>query len=265
MRETAEFTRSASELLPYSFEASTASRISILVFSIALLAFGPGVHAQEGPAEGAPSHYTWREPSDFGIGKMYMGREIGVVMSPEGASWLDRAERAREERPELLLEAMEIESDWVVADIGAASGYYTFRLSSRVPKGRVLAVDIQRELLQLIEERSTLAGIDNVETVLGTIEDPGLPESGVDAVLLVDTYHEFSHPREMMDGVVRALKPGGRVFLVEFRGVDAELAVPAVHKMKEAQARLDLEDVGLEWVENRSVLPLHHFVVFRKP
>jgi SAM-dependent methyltransferase len=104
-----------------------------------------------------------------------------------------------------------------------------------------------------------------VEVVLGTIEDAGLSESTVDAVLLVDSYHEFSHPREMMESIVRALGPGGRLFLVEFRGEDADLAVPAVHKMTEAQARSELEAAGLEWVENRSVLPLHHFLVFRKP
>lgn len=265
MPQTSEGTRDSRRRSRACLDAMIARGVSALIFSIACLALGSAVAAQEEAVEVEASHYISREPTDFGTGRIYMGREIGVVMSPEGASWLDRGERAREERPDLVLEAMEIETDWVVADIGAASGYYSFRLSSRVPEGRVLAVDIQPELLQLIEERSALAGVDNVQAVLGTIEDPGLPESAVDAVLLVDSYHEFSHPREMMEAMVRALEPGGRVFLVEFRGEDAELPVPAVHKMTEAQARLELEAAGLEWVENKSILPLHHFLVFRKP
>jgi len=265
MQETADRPRGSSEYSRYWPEAPSSSRILLLLFSITLLSVGFAVTAQEGSVAVETGHYSHREPSEFGIGKIYMGREIGVIMSPEGARWLDRGERAREERPDLVLEAMEIEPDWVVADIGAASGYYTFRLSSRVPDGRVLAVDIQPELLQLIEKRSTLSGVDNVEPMLGTIDDPRLPESSVDAVLLVDSYHEFSHPREMMKAIVNSLKPGGRIFLVEFRGEDEELSVPAVHKMTEDQARLELEAVGLEWVENRSILPLHHFLVFRKP
>jgi ubiquinone/menaquinone biosynthesis C-methylase UbiE len=241
------------------------SRIRVLLFALLFLAMGGSIFAPAEAIETEAGPYVSAEPSEFGIGRFYMGREIGVIMSPEGAEWLDRGTRAREERPDLVLEAMQIEPDWVVADIGAASGYYTFRLSAKVPEGRVLAVDIQPDLLQLIEERCALAGIGNVETVLGSVEDPGLPESTVDAVLLVDSYHEFSHPREMMTAIVRALRPGGRIFLVEFRGEDAELPVPPLHKMTEAQARLELEAAGLEWVENRTVLPLHHFLVFRKP
>ena len=265
MRETAESARGFSKHPGDRPGAKSPSRVLALLCSIALFAVGSDLQAQQEAIEGEASQYTYREPGEFGIGKIYMGREIGVVMSPEGACWLDRAGRAEEERPDLVLEAMEIEPDWVVADIGAGSGYYTFRLSSRLSQGRVLAVDIQPRLLQLIEERSALAGIANVEVVLGTIEDAGLSASTVDAVLLVDSYHEFSHPREMMESIVRALGPGGRLFLVEFRGEDTDLAVPAVHKMTEAQARSELEAAGLGWVENRSVLPLHHFLVFRKP
>jgi len=224
MPQTAEGTRDSRRRSRACLDAMIASRISTLVFSIACLALGSAVAAQEDAVEVEAGHYTSREPGDFGIGKIYMGREIGVVMSPEGASWLDRGERAREERPDLVLEAMEIETDWVVADIGAASGYYSFRLSSRVPEGRVLAVDIQPELLQLIEERSALAGVDNVEAVLGTIEDPGLPESAADAVLLVAAALDD----ELLSGFREVAAAASLAALVEVHNeVEAERALEA--------------------------------------
>lgn len=265
MRRTDEGCPASSKHPHGGIGATIPTRAVAWLFLVVFLAVCSGLFAQEGAVELEANHYTSAQASDYGIGKIYMGREIGVIMSPEGARWLDRGARAREERPDLLLEAMRIQPDWVVADIGAGSGYYTFRLSSRVSEGRVLAVEIQPEMLQLIEKRAALAEISNVETVLGSVQDPALPESAVDAALLVDSYHEFTHPREMMAAILRALKPGGQVFLVEFRGEDAELEIPPEHKMTEAQARMELEAAGLEWVENRSVLPLHHFLVFRKP
>lgn len=211
------------------------------------------------------SPYSRKAPGPDGTGKVYMGREISIVMGHRMLEYFERRERAQEERPDLVIDAMELAKDAVVADIGAGSGYFTFRISSRVPDGKVLAVDIQPEMLKILEERCELAGITNVEPVMGSITDPGLPPASVDAALLVDAYHEFSHPREMMEHLLAAMMPGGRVYLVEYRGEDPEVAAPQLHKMTEAQARKELEAVGFEWVENRTFLATQHFLVFERP
>ncbi len=209
--------------------------------------------------------YTTRRPSRDGIGKVYMGREISFVMGHRGVGWLERPSREREERTDLVVKNMELASDAVVADIGAGSGYFTLRVSRQVPQGRVLAVDIQPEMLQVIEQRIEESDVVNVDPVLGTVSDPNLPEGAIDAALMVDAYHEFSHPREMMTALVDALRPGGRVFLVEYREEDPSVPILPLHKMSERQARLEMEAVGLEFVENRGVLPQQHFLIFRKP
>jgi ubiquinone/menaquinone biosynthesis C-methylase UbiE len=138
-------------------------------------------------------------------------------------------------------------------------------LAERVPDGKVLAVDIQPEMLDILRKRSAELGVKNVEPVLGTIEDPNLPAGGVDVVLMVDAYHEFDHPYEMMTAIVRALKPGGRVVQVEYRAEDPAVAIKPHHKMTEAQARLEMEAVGLRFVENIRALPQQHMLVFEKP
>lgn len=216
-------------------------------------------------AEPVSSPYTQQSPSQDGIGKIYLGREISQVMGHRGAGWLERSEREREERPAILIRAMRLQPGHIVADIGAGSGYFTFRISPVVADGRVLAVDIQPEMLRLIRKRAEKLEVKNVEGVLGTIQDPHLPPGTVDAVLMVDAYHEFSHPHEMMQGIMRGLKPGGRVFLVEYRGEDPEVPIKPLHKMTEAQARREMEAVGLEWVETLDALPRQHILVFRKP
>jgi ubiquinone/menaquinone biosynthesis C-methylase UbiE len=153
----------------------------------------------------------------------------------------------------------------VVADIGAGTGYFSFRLSQKVPKGRVLAVDIQPEMLSIMRDRIAAGAAENVVPVLGAFDDPNLPAGAVDAVLMVDAYHEFSHPWEMMQGIVTGLRSGGRVFLVEYRGEDPAVLIKPLHKMTEAQARREMEAVGLVWEETLDVLPTQHLMVFRKP
>jgi protein-L-isoaspartate O-methyltransferase len=212
----------------------------------------------------AESVYTEKSPSSDGIGKVYMGREIAFVLGHRGIPWLERAERDSEEQPDVLMDNLDLAPDAVIADIGAGSGYMTFRLSRKVPQGTVLAVDIQQEMLDEIERRMADLGVENVETVLGTLVDPGLPPGQVDAALMVDAYHEFSYPREMMEGLVRGLRPGGRVFLVEYRGEDPDLNILPLHKMTQAQAKLEMAAAGLEWVETLDVLPTQHLMVFRK-
>jgi ubiquinone/menaquinone biosynthesis C-methylase UbiE len=152
----------------------------------------------------------------------------------------------------------------VVADIGAGTGYFTFRISPLVPAGRVYAVDVDMEMLDDIRARIKRDHITNVEPVLGAIDDPALPANRVDVALMVDAYHEFSHPREMMRGILKSLRPGGRVVLVEYRGEDPDVPIKPLHKMTQAQARREMESVGLRWVETRDTLPRQHLMIFQK-
>jgi ubiquinone/menaquinone biosynthesis C-methylase UbiE len=216
-------------------------------------------------AEQQDSPYTTKAPRPDGIGKVYLGREISFVMGHLGAGWLERPEREAEERTDLLLDNLPLEPDDVIVDLGAGTGYFSLPMAGRVPQGRVLAVDIQQEMLDIVTRRARSAGIDNLSTVLATETDPGLPAATVDLMLMVDAYHEFSHPLEVMTGVVRALKPGGRVVLIEYRAEDPRVPILELHKMSQAQARREMAAVGLEWVESRDVLPQQHFMIFRKP
>ncbi len=209
--------------------------------------------------------YEYRPGSRDGIGKWYMGREISHVMGHLGASWLERPARERQERTDLLISRFPVDEDDVVADIGAGTGYFTFPIAKRVPKGRVYAVDIQKEMLAFIEERIDETGQDNVTPLLGNITDPGLPDDSVDLAFIVDAYHEFSHPREMGEGLMRALKPGGRLLLIEYREEDPAVPIKPLHKMSEAQVKKEMSALGLVWVETETYLPQQHVLVFEKP
>lgn len=208
--------------------------------------------------------YETGTASRDGRGRFYMGRELAQTMSYHGVPWLERAERIDEERPDEVVAAMELAEDHLVADLGAGSGYFTFRMAARVPQGKVYAVDIQPEMLEILASRQEELGLSNVEGVLATASSPNLPP-GIDAVLMVDAYHEFSHPFEVMQEVVAALSPGGRVFLVEYRGEDPTVPIKPLHKMTEKQVKKEMKAVGLEWVETLDFLPSQHFLVFRKP
>jgi ubiquinone/menaquinone biosynthesis C-methylase UbiE len=209
--------------------------------------------------------YKQRAQSPGGIGKIYLGREIGRVMDHKDAAWLDRPSRESDELPDQVVSHMNLRAGDVVADIGAGTGYFTFRISPFVPEGEVLAVDIQPEMLEMIEKRRQQVDAKNVVPVLGSIMNPNLPQARVDVVLMVNSYHEFSHPREMMESIVRALKPGGRVIIIEYRGEDPSVAKQPLHKMNEAQARKEMAVVGLRWRETKDFLPQQHFMVFEKP
>lgn len=215
--------------------------------------------------EAGDSPYRQRAESRDGLGKIYHGREIAKMMTWHGISWLERPERQVEEKPEKVVEALGLRPTDVVADIGAGSGYFSFRMAREVPEGLVLAVDVQPEMLSFLEQRRAEMGLDNVRGVLGTVEDPGLDVGTVDLALMVDTYHELSHPYEMMTALVRALAPGGRVVLVEYRGEDPDVPIKELHKMTEKQAIVEMTAVGLEWIETLDFLPHQHVLFFRKP
>ena len=214
----------------------------------------------------ATNRYELRkEHSRDGIGKFYMGREIAHVMGHQAADWLERPERDEEEHTDKLVTQLKIKPGDVVADIGAGTGYFSRRLATRTgADGTVLAVDIQPEMLDLLTNQMAQAGIRNVKPVLGTITDPKLPPASVDLALMVDVYHEFDHPWEMMQAITRSLKPGGRVVFVEFRGEDPAVPIKLLHKMTVAQVKKEMSELPLEWIETISVLPRQHIIVFRK-
>ena len=214
----------------------------------------------------SPPRYEIRADHDpNGIGTFYMGREIAHVMGHQAADWLERPEREREERPDLLIPALKLRPGDAVADIGAGTGYYTRRLAKPVgPNGVVYAVEIQQEMLDILTNKLAGEKIFNVKPVLGTITDPKLPRAAVDLILMVDVYHEFDHPFEMVAAMCQSLKPGGRMVFVEFRGEDPNVPIKLVHKMTEAQVRKEMSIHPLEWVETISTLPQQHVIVFRK-
>ena len=204
-------------------------------------------------------------PSADGTGVVYMGRETARVMGHEGADWLERPERVAEERPDLLLAALALQPGMQVADIGAGTGYYSWRMAERVgPSGRVMAVDVQPEMLALLAREMKKRGTANVVGVLGTASDPKLKADSVDLVLMVDVYHEFDHPKAMLDALVRSLKPEGRIVFVEYRGEDPAVPIKPRHKMSVAQIEREAAAAGLIRRETIETLPWQHIVVFGK-
>lgn len=210
--------------------------------------------------------YTERAGSPDGMGKWFMGREIAHYMTHHGAPWLERPEREQEERPRLLLDALALKPGQVVADVGAGSGYLTWRMAQRVGSaGKVYATDIQPEMLLILRTNMTARGLTNVIPVLSTPQDPHLPANTLDLIVLVDVYHECEFPYEMARGMAAALKPGGRLVFVEYRGEDRWVPIKRLHKMTEAQVRREMALHDLEWVSTGRELPRQHILIFRRP
>ncbi|MEL6544270.1 MAG: class I SAM-dependent methyltransferase, partial [Myxococcota bacterium] len=214
---------------------------------------------------GSEAAYRYGPASRDGIGKFYEGREISQVMGHLGAGWLERKEREREERPMDLIRALELNDDATVADIGAGTGYFSFKIAKQLPQGRVLAVDLQPEMLEKIRQRIRRTGLRNVTPVLGSALSPSLKDHSVDLALMVDAYHEFSHPFEMLRELHRAIRPGGRIVLVEYRGEDPDVAIKPLHKMTEAQVKRELTRVGFRYLKTDRRLPVQHILIFERP
>jgi ubiquinone/menaquinone biosynthesis C-methylase UbiE len=220
----------------------------------------------EPPKREAPKYETRKEFDRDGINKFYMGRQIAHVMGFQASGWLERPERVKEEEPEKLIKALDLKPGMVVADVGAGSGYHCFLMSPVVgEKGKVIASDIQQQMLDLVAAKAKKLAVANIETVKGTTADPKLPEGGVDLILMVDVYHEFEFPFEMAAKMVDALKPGGRLVFVEFRLEDEKVPIKLVHKMSERQV---IKEMGafpeLEHTNTVKTLPWQHVVIFTK-
>jgi len=237
-------------------------RTIAIIFSMFVAAWLPSQTSQPAPTP-LYQYHTIHDPN--GTGKFYMGREIAQVMGPGGIPWLDRPERQSEEMPSKVLAALKLKPNDVVVDFGAGSGFYTFLIAPKLNAGgRVIAVDIQDEMLQTLRARAATSNVKNIEVVKGVETDPHLPNNSVDLVLMVDVYHELSYPYEVMTKVREALKPNGRLVFVEYRKEDPSVPIKEVHKMTVIQLEKEMTAVGLIHVETLETLPWQHIIIFRK-
>ncbi len=213
----------------------------------------------------AQERYTVKSGDPNGISKWYMGRQIAHVMSHYGIEWLERKEREMEENTTQLLKNLAVQPGTVIADIGAGSGYHSTLLSKMVGNGKVYAVDVEREMIAYLKDRIKLEGYKNIIPVLSTEQKVSLPANSIDVMLLVDVYHEFSFPYEMTLSMLEALKPGGKLVLVEFRAEDPNVPIKTIHKMSEQQAVKEFKASGFLFEKNIGNLPWQHCLIFRKP
>ncbi|MCY7312366.1 MAG: class I SAM-dependent methyltransferase [Pseudoxanthomonas sp.] len=235
----------------------SAALLSVLLLWAATLALADS---------GKPSERYTRVPAGAdGIGERYMGRDIAGVMGWQGAAWLEREEREREERTDLLVTALQLKPGMVVADIGAGTGYLARRMAPAVmPGGRVLAVDVQPEMVALLQRTVRQSGLTQIQPLLGAEDDVRLPAASVDLAIMVDVYHELALPYEVLDSIVSALKPGGKVVFVEYRAEDPQVPIKALHKMSEVQIKREAAAQALVWERTVDTLPWQHMLVFSK-
>ena len=227
-----------------------------------------GTKVSNGDGRKAERYETRKDHDPNGLGKFYMGREIAMVMTYHGAPWLERVEREQEERLSELVRELKLKPGQVIADVGAGSGVITILMAQEVGEsGKVVAIDVQQEMLDLLGDKIKDRDIKNVELVLGTDKSPKLKAASIDLALMVDVYHEFEFPFEMMLELSKALKPGGRVAFVEYRREDPQVPIKLVHKMSEAQVQKEIgqPEFGLKWKETLGTLPRQHVVVFERP
>lgn len=229
----------------------------LILLAMVLSFFGCG-------AQNTKDHYIYKEGDPNGIGKWYLGREIAHVMGFQGMAWLERPEREKEENTSVLLKNMAIKPDDAIADIGAGSGYHVFKMAPMANRGTVYAVDIQEEMLAELRKNKEEGQVANVKVVKGSEKSVNLPENSVDKVLMVDVYHEFAYPVEMIASIKKALKAGGKIFLIEYRAEDKNVPIKKVHKMTEKQAVKEMLEAGLKLEQNIDNLPWQHCMVFVK-
>jgi ubiquinone/menaquinone biosynthesis C-methylase UbiE len=236
-------------------------------YSITLLCFlsiGGSFSSFGQDEENQSKDYTYKKGDFNGIGKWYLGREIAYVMGYEGINWLERSSREKEENTSKLIKNMNIKTTDVIADIGAGSGYHVFKMAPLNYKGAVYALDIQPEMLNAILKNPKFEKYTNIELVQGDEKSVNLPENTFDKVLMVDVYHEFSYPKEMILSIKKALKSDGKIYLIEYRMEDTSVPIKTIHKMSEKQAIKELEAAGFQLDKNIGNLPWQHCMVFSK-
>ncbi len=208
--------------------------------------------------------YTYKNASADGIGKFYFGREIAHVMGAAGSDWLERGDRNKEENTNLAIAKINLPANGIVADIGAGTGYYSFKLSAKVPKGKVYAVEVQDEMIAYLNNKKVALQDTIVKIVKGTGLSPNLPLNSVDLVIMVDVYHELQYPHEMLQAISKSLKPDGKILLIEYRGEDASVPIKPLHKITIVQVTEELNANGFSLTEDGEFLPIQHYLLFSK-
>ena len=208
--------------------------------------------------------YTYGNASSDGIGKFYKGREISFVMGAGASDWLERDERNLEENTQLAISNIPLQPNSVVADIGAGTGYFSFKIATRVPSGKVFAIDIQEEMLLLMAAKKAQLKDTVVQIIKGSLQLPNLPDNSTDIALMVDVYHELEYPREMLQALRKALKPSGKILLIEYRGEDPSVPIKPLHKTTVTQLNKEMEANGFRLSYKGDFLPIQHFLIYEK-
>ena len=241
-------------------------KIFLFAFSLSISLVACGQSAS--PKKTVPTLdtvYTYGKGSQDGTGKFYLGREISHVMGAGGASWLERAEREKEEGTPFVLKKLPITSTSVVADIGAGTGYYSFRIAKLVPQGKVYAVELQDELIGYLNREALTKSTKDVSVVKGSGQSPNLPDTSIDLAIMVDVYHELAYPHEMMQNIFKALKPGGKLLLLEYKLEDTSIPIKELHKMSVKQVDKEMKMNGFKKSSYNGDLPIQHYLLYQKP
>jgi len=208
--------------------------------------------------------YVYKNGTVDGIGKFYMGREIAQVMGSSGSIWLERDTRNEEENTNAAIEKISLPPNGVVADIGAGTGFYSFKLSPKVPQGKVYAVEIQDAFISYLKNKKQTLKDTIVEVVKGSETSPNLSDNSVDLAIMVDVYHELEFPKELLQSLYKALKNNGKILLIEYRGEDPAVAIKALHKTTITQLNKELGANGFKLNYNGEFLPIQHFLLYEK-
>ncbi|QJD97859.1 class I SAM-dependent methyltransferase [Mucilaginibacter robiniae] len=239
------------------------SKYSLLLISSLLIYCKPKPTRQQTTKQ-QDSIYTYKTPSADGTGKMYKGREIARVMGFSGAEWLERDTRQQEENVKLAIQNLPVTTQSTIADIGAGTGYYTFRIASKVKQGKVYAIELQDDAITYLKKRSQSIHQNNVVVVKGSERSPNLPDNSIDLAVMVDVYHELAYPHEYLQSLRKCLKPEGKILLLEYRGEDPEVPIKELHKTTVIQVNKEMVANGFKLVEDKEFLPIQHFLVYQK-
>jgi ubiquinone/menaquinone biosynthesis C-methylase UbiE len=241
-------------------------RIVINALIILLVCCAQCITFQDGNAQknNSDSLYTYHTASPGGTGKFYIGREIAHIMGASNAEWLDRSSRPQEENTQLAIDKIKVSPTGVIADIGAGTGYYTFKLAPKVPKGKVYAVEIQDEMIAALNERKKKLNNTNVEVIKGDITSANLPANSIDLAIMVDVYHELEYPVEMLESIKESLKKDGELLLIEYKGEDPAVAIRPLHKTTVEQLNKELAANGFRLTYEGKFLPIQHFLLYKK-
>jgi ubiquinone/menaquinone biosynthesis C-methylase UbiE len=241
------------------------STLSILIFIFFLFSFAKCNTPKSHKTFINPQlNYTYRKHSEGGTGKIYVSREIAQIMGSDGVAWLERKGREKEQNSNLAIDKMNLLPTSSVADIGAGTGYYTFKIAQRVPQGKVYAVEIQDEMIRYLNERKSELGATNVEVIKGDAKSPHLPDSSIDLAIMIDVYHELEYPKEMLQYISKALKNNGKILLLEYRAEDPNIPIKPLHKMSVAQVNKEMAANGFKLYYDGEFLPIQHFLLYQK-